>query len=355
MTDRLKKLQAEIRGRRVGAFLVTNLHNIRYLVGYSGSNGLLMVHSGEALFLTDFRYQEQAREEVRGCQTRISARDLFEDLPEVPQARRVRRLGFEPESLTYAQFSRLRKKLRHARWIPLARPVEQFRRIKDREELHLIRRAAAIADRAFKESLPLVQPGVRERDLAAELDYRLRRLGATAPAFETIVASGPRSALPHATPTSRRIRKGDFIVFDLGAQFGGYCSDMTRTVLVGKPTARHREVYELVLRAQAAALKAARAGVKAALVDRAARQIIEQAGYGKNFGHALGHGVGLEVHELPGLSSRSENTLEKDEVVTIEPGVYVPGWGGVRIEDLVRVTKGGCEILTSTTKRLVVV
>jgi len=349
MRKRLLKLYAKARESGVDGFLVTNLPNIRYLCGYSGSNGILLVTRHGSYLYTDFRYQEQVREEVRGARAVIRDRDLFASFP-VEHTKGIRRLGFEQAFLSFGNFRTLQKQLPRTRLKPCANLTSGLRSVKDEAELALIARAAANADRVFKQVLPLIKPGVCERDLAAEIDYRLLRHGGIA--FDTIVASGPRGALPHAQPTSRKLKKGDAVVFDLGARFEGYCSDMTRTVFVGRADRKAREIYEIVLDAQLQALGGVRAGAKCAAVDALARSYIREKGYGKEFGHGLGHGVGLEVHEAPGLGARAADSLVKRQVVTVEPGIYLPGWGGVRIEDLVAVTLRGCRILSSFPKRL---
>lgn len=227
--------------------------------------------------------------------------------------------------------------------------------IKDETELGLMRRAAEIADQAFAEVLPLVKPGVAERDLAAELEYRMKRLGAEGPAFETIVASGFRSSLPHGRASEKRIEHGDFVTFDFGAIYRGYCSDMTRTVVVGEPTEKQREIYGIVLEAQRRGVAACRAGITGKELDAVCRSYIAEKGYGEAFGHGTGHGVGRFIHEGPKVSLRGENDrLEAGMVVTIEPGIYLPGWGGVRIEDMVLVTETGCEPFTKTPKDLLI-
>jgi len=350
MTKRLNALWKRVRAEGLDGFMVTNLPNIRYLCGYSGSNGLLLVTRRGSYFYTDFRYQEQVSKEVKGAKAIIRQRDLIAEFP-VEQTRGLKRLGFEKSFLSYGSFLIVRKQLKGIKLVPCDNFTAALRVVKEPGELRLISRAAAIADQVLRDVRALVKPGITEKDLAADIDYRFSRSGGIA--FETIVASGPQGALPHAQPGNRRLREGDAIVFDMGAKFQGYCSDMTRTLFLGKANARARKVYQIVLDAQLRAVDGVRAGRPAAEVDALARDYIKQQGYGKEFGHGTGHGVGLEVHEGPGVSGRSKDVLQANSVVTIEPGIYLPGRFGVRIEDLVCVTAKGCRILSSFSKKLI--
>lgn len=352
MSSRIARLRRSLAGAKVDGLLVTQPDNIRYLCGYSGSNGLLLVGPRAAWFYTDFRYAEQVKTEVTGCRTRVLARYLIDDFP-VEHAAGIRRLGVEPAHLTLANRRLLGRRLKGVRLVPLREDVTlRLRRTKDPDEIKKIRRAQALTDRVFAGILPLVKPGAREQDLAAELTYRFMRAGGES-AFDPIVASGPNAAKPHAGASSRRLRKGDVITFDIGARVDGYASDMTRTVFLGRPNPDLAEVYRIVFEAQRRALAAIRPGAASARVDAAARDYIRDAGYGPYFGHGLGHGVGLAVHERPGLSHIGKDVLAPGDVTTVEPGIYLPGLGGVRIEDLVHVTRTGCRNLTRSPKELV--
>lgn len=351
---RLEALRRTMGERGVEGFLVTNLVNIRYLVGFTGTAGLLLVLPQEAVFFTDFRYDEQAHDEVVGCRIEIAKGTLFDAMAAEPAAG-ARKIGFEGADLKYASFEKLEELLKGKELTSMVGVVEGQRLRKDVHEIERIRAAVALGDRIFEEICTFVAPGMTETEVAAEIDCRMRRAGAENPAFDTIVASGPRSSLPHAKPTNRALTRGDFVVMDFGAFLDGYASDMTRTILVGEPTAQQREVYEMVQAAQKQALGAVRSGLSGVDADRSARSTIEKGGYGTRFGHGLGHGLGLEVHEDPKLSQESKDTLEAGMVVTIEPGIYVPGWGGVRIEDVVVIRDGGCEVLTTSPKELVTV
>ncbi|WP_341473826.1 aminopeptidase P family protein [Desulfofundulus thermobenzoicus] len=351
MPDRIDRLRAKLAGEKVDAFLVLRPENRFYLSGFTGTAGALLVTPREVFFLADFRYVEQARSQCTRCQVVMFKDSLHELLRENLPRWGVFRLGCEGDYLTYKQFATFREKLEGITLVPLYGIVENLRQAKEEAELDIISRAVSIADLAFSHIMGLLKPGITEWDVALELEFFMRRHGASKNAFETIVASGPRGAMPHGVASHRVIQPGDLVTMDFGCQYQGYHSDITRTVAVGRsPDAHQREIYNLVLSAQRAALAAVRAGVKACDVDRAAREVIEGAGYGDNFGHSTGHGVGLAVHEEPSVSKKNENPLEPGMVITIEPGVYISGWGGVRIEDMVVVEEGGCRVLTGAPK-----
>ncbi|HEY8487498.1 MAG TPA: Xaa-Pro peptidase family protein [Thermaerobacter sp.] len=351
---RLERLRERMAAEGVDALWIGSPANRRYLSGFSGSSGWLLITATDAQLWTDFRYLEQAAQEAPGFEIVRHEPQVHAHLARHLQERGVRRLGFEADHVRYGEWQRLRAAVPEAiELVGVSGWVEQLRRIKDEVELAWIREAARLADEALLEVLAGLRPGVTERQLALDLEFAMRRRGATAAAFDLIVVAGPRSALPHGQPGPHALEPGQFVTLDYGAVVGGYCSDCTRTVVVGRATPRHREIYRVVLEAQRRALEAIRPGATGAEVDRAARQVIEEAGYGDRFGHATGHGVGLEVHEGPRLSALAEDErLEPGMVVTVEPGIYIPGWGGVRIEDLVVVTEDGGEILTRVSKEL---
>jgi Xaa-Pro aminopeptidase len=354
MTEHAKRIAVVRRAiARAGldALLVNHLVNVRYLCGYSGSSGLLLVTPGINHFLTDFRYQEQIKREVTGARCVIIKKDCYTDLLGVAGLGKLRRIGFEAQHLTFDHYDFLRKNLKA--FVPAIGVVERLREVKQSGEVTAIAGAARIADRAFARIVREIKPGMSELAIAARLEFLLKSLGASRPSFDTIVGSGPNGAQPHAKPGQRKVRKGDFIVLDFGAFYHGYCSDMTRTVVLGKTTDKHKRIYGIVRDAQLAGLHTVRAGVSGKQADAAARAVIEREGYGKYFGHGLGHGVGMEVHELPRLGKLSDNILPENSVVTVEPGVYLPGWGGVRIEDLVVVTKTGNRVLSRSSKELI--
>jgi Xaa-Pro aminopeptidase len=356
MSDRAQRLSELLDGAGVELVVVTNLVNVRYLTGYTGSNGIALVGPETRRFMTDFRYVEQAAEEVEPSFERAKASQnlLAAVAGELPES--VTRIGFEDEHLTVRQHEHLRELLpARVELVGVHGLVEGLRAVKDAEELARIRAATELADAAFAQVIAGGVIGRIERELALALEVQMRERGAERVSFEPIVASGPHGALPHAGPRDTEIARGELVVFDWGAQLDGYCSDCTRTVAAGEPGDDAWSIYELVLEAQLAGLGAVRDGAVCRDVDATARAVIDGRGHREHFGHGLGHGVGLDIHEAPRLSQRAEGDLKAGNVVTVEPGVYLPGQFGVRIEDLVVVTDDGCEILTGISKELAVV
>ena len=348
MRGRGDRLEALLGERGLDRFLVTELTNVRYLTGFTGTNGVCICGPGVRLFLTDFRYTERAAAEVGGWETLTIADDWLGGIAE----RLEGRVGFEDEQMAVRTLERLKAKLAEGvEAVPAGGLVEQLRRVKDEGELAAIAEASKLADEVWTWSVEGGLAGRSEREVARAAEARIRELGGD-PSFPAIVAAGPNGALPHAEPGEREIGRGDLVVFDMGARLDGYCSDGTRTYATGEPGEAARAVYDAVLRAQLASLEAVRDGVRGEDVDKVAREVIAAAGHGDRFGHGLGHGVGLEVHEGPRLSARSEDVLAPGEVVTVEPGIYLPGELGVRIEDLVVVTEGGYDNLSSLPKDL---
>jgi Xaa-Pro aminopeptidase len=354
MKNRLKKLQVKLSKENLDFLLVTFLPHVRYLSGYSGSNGIILLSPKSSVFLTDFRYKDQAKEQVRNMKAVTVERDLFSGLSDLSVLKGTRiKLGFETNHLTCQIYRRLKLLLPDCLLVPTEGIVEALTIRKDKGEIEKIRKAAQITDRAFSEILDFIKPGVKEMDVAAELEYRMKRYGSSAPYFETIVASGKRGALPHGIASGKRIKKGEFVTMDFGAVFQGYTADMTRTVVVGKANKKQKQVYDLVLKAQRRGISRARPGVKACDLDKTAREVIKKAGYGEYFGHGLGHGIGLVVHDNPAVNPTNQRCLEPGMVITIEPGVYLPDWGGVRIEDDILITSRGCRNLTGSEKGLI--
>jgi Xaa-Pro aminopeptidase len=353
MTQRADRLLERLPELGAEAMLVTNLVNVRYLTGYTGSNGMALIGPSTRTFITDFRYVEQAADEVDPSFGRVLAQlDLAESLPDALAPGNVT-LGFEEGHVTVRQHRRLRELLpSRVELVGIDGAVEGLRAVKDAEEVARIRAASELADAAFERLLSDGLVGRTEREAAIALESAMRELGATRPSFDSIVAAGAHGALPHAHPREVEIEPGVLVVIDWGAELDGYCSDCTRTVATGELDEQALEVYALVLAAQLAALGAVRAGAGGRELDAVARDIITAAGHGDSFGHGLGHGVGIEIHEAPRLSKRSEDVLRAGNIVTVEPGVYLPGKLGVRIEDLLAVTAGGSEILTTLPKEL---
>lgn len=337
------------------AILVSSAYHMRYLSGFRGGEGYLFLRPESQRALVDSRYTTQVKEEAPHFEMiEVGGERGFGDvLAELIQKTGTKRLLFEDRHLTYADVMKLQEKCADIEWIPAGDMLDRLRIVKTKEELSRIEKAEAIGDLAFERILNDLRPGVTELQIAAKLEYYMKEAGAAGTSFDTIVASGLHSAMPHAIPSEKKIEKGDFVTMDFGCIYDGYCSDMTRTVVVGKAGAKQKEIYDTVLQAQLAALEVIRAGMTGSQVDAAARGIIEKAGYGAYFGHGLGHSVGLLIHEEPRLSPRCHETLFENMTETVEPGIYIPGVGGVRIEDLVCVTEKGCVNYTHSPKELI--
>jgi len=342
---------------KVDALLVSAPPNVRYLCGFTGDNGLLLVTQGvtpasQTLF-TDPRFTIQAAEECT-CEVKtVTKTPLDQAALQSIRGKRLKRVGFEAARISYEVHQRMAKSLpRGVTLKPVGPVVDRLRMVKSEDEIARIRRSVLTNSEAFEKATRSIRPGARESAIAAELEYQMRRLGAEKPAFETIVAAGPRTALPHAQPTARKLAKDELLLIDMGACQDGYMSDMTRVLFLGTPSRRVRAMYNAVLKAQLAAINAVRPGVTAAHVDRAARRVLESEGLGKEFVHSTGHGLGLEIHEGPRLGRRDKTKLAPGMAITIEPGAYIRDFGGIRIEDTVLVTQNGCEILTPTPKEL---
>lgn len=331
-------------------FLFLGRANLRYLCGFTGSAGALLVSRTESIFLTDSRYTTQARQEVsaqRICEYRVQLDGILQQAKELG----LQRIGFEADSLSYAMVERLREKSPAAcQWQPESERLRPLRWTKDQEELSALEHASAIAAEAFEDILPLIRPGVLERDIALQLEFAMRRLGAEEKSFDTIVASGLRGALPHGVASDKAIAEGDLVTIDFGARWQGYHSDETVTVSVGAVSTKLRQIFDTVLESHDRAMEAVRPGVPLRDIDGIARGYISAQGFGEYFGHSLGHGVGLEVHEQPAVSAQSEVLAEEGMVITIEPGIYIPELGGVRIEDMVYVTGNGHRRITRLAK-----
>jgi len=356
-SNRLSRLRAELRRTGVSAFLVSHRANVFYLSGFTGDNAMLLVGRGRPILLTDPRFDTQAAEECRASRARILitrkplAQEAGEHLAHLP--RRAITL-FEEDKLTVAQLRTARTPARcGCRWKPVQGLVESLREVKDSEEISRMRAAARLGSQVMEHAIKTARAGIAETDLAAEIEYQMRKRGAEGPSFETIVASGPRAALPHGRASSKRLKEKDLVVIDLGVILRGYCSDLTRTLHVGRASAQVRSWYQVVLEAQTAGRKAVRAGVAASEVDGAVRSILRRGGLERYFIHSTGHGLGIEVHERPGLRLSQTAALKAGSVVTIEPGIYLPGRGGIRIEDDVLVLPGGSETLTSAPRELI--
>ena len=355
MQERVNKLRELFSGEGIDAFLVTSPENRFYLTGFTGSSGSVFITEKEIFLITDFRYDEQAKKQCPHCSIVMARDGLPEALRELAEKLNTKKLGCEGEIITYQQYTSLEEILAAREIKPLCGFMDNLRAVKDQGEIECIARAVELTDRAFSHILPLIREGVTECYLSLELEFFMRKNGAEGIAFPFIVASGQRSSLPHGTATEKIICCGDLVTMDFGASLAGYNSDMTRTVVVGKADDKQKEIYLIVLEAQMAGIRAVKPGVAASEVDRAARSVIEGYGYGESFGHSTGHGLGLKIHENPRLSEKDSTELRPGMVVTVEPGIYLPGWGGVRIEDSVLVESHGARVLSTTEKdRLIV-
>lgn len=350
---KLQKIRQALQQADPPALLVTSAHSRRYLTGFTGTAGVAVITADEAFFITDFRYTEQANDQIEGYEIIEQKTTLIEAVAQLVEDKQLTKLGFEQDAMTYAEYDRYANALK-AELVPTSGLVEKIRLIKTEDELTIIKQACKIADDAYEHILTFIKPGMTELEVSNELEFFMRKQGATSSSFDIIVASGTRSALPHGVATEKVIESGDFVTLDFGAYYNGYVSDVTRTLAVGEPSDKLKEIYQVVLDSQLLALEKIKPGMTGKEADAISRDYIASKGYGEAFGHSLGHGIGLEVHEGPGLSSRSDVVLEPGMVITIEPGIYLPGIGGVRIEDDALVTETGVEKLTHTSKELVI-
>lgn len=351
---RVQRLLSRMDELSVDCLFTTSRPNVRYLSGFTGSSGSLLIGKGFAVMLTDKRYTLRAQSEAPGFEIVVPENPDDDILKTQIESRGLRKVGFEANHITVKTLEGWREKYGElgVEWVPTDGIVEELRLVKDASEIASIRAACGIADATFRHVQLFMQPETVELDVAMEIEFYMRRQSARRPAFESIVASGENSAIPHADTGERRFQPGDFVIMDFGAEVDGYCSDITRTVVIGKATPEQRRIYEVVLEAQLRAIEAIKPGVKGADIDAIARQIITDAGYGDYFTHSLGHSLGLSVHDGMGFAQKSEVVLEPGMVFTVEPGIYIEGLGGVRIEDDVLVTEEGVEVLTQSPKHL---
>jgi len=354
--SRISGLRAKLKSEALDTLLVSSPENRRYLSGFTAtdpqpgeSSGFLFITRDQAILATDFRYKIQAEKELPQFELFIYEKGLVESLESIVKKLNVQRVGFESSHLTYALFEKFRevfvKSQLPIELVPTRGIVEGMRAIKDLHEVNIIERSLQLTESVFEEILLTVKPGMTEKQLALRIEYLIKTKGAEDVAFPPIVASGPNSSMPHAIPTDREIQAHEPIIIDIGAKFEGYCSDMTRTIFIGEPEEKIKEIYSIVRRAQLHAIQNIRAGIEVKMADALARNIIVQKGYGDYFGHSLGHGVGLAIHEAPRLNKNSESILKENMIVTIEPGIYLPGIGGVRLENMVLIKKDRATVL----------
>jgi Xaa-Pro aminopeptidase len=350
---KINKVRQQFKELNIDSILITNPYNRRYISNFTGTAGVVLITEEKAYFITDFRYTEQAEKQAIGFEI-VQHKGLIQDeVKRLVEENGVKRLGFEENDLTYAQYLSYQKGMK-AEFIPVSNVVEKIRLIKTEDEIKILKEAADIADAAFKHIIEFIRPGLTEKEVSNELEFFMRKCGADSSSFDIIVASGARSALPHGVASDKIIEKGDMVTLDYGAFYKGYISDITRTIAVGEPSNQLKEIYQIVYDAQMKAMNEIRPGLTGKQADAIARDYITSKGYGQNFGHSTGHGIGLEVHEGPSLSMRSNLVLEKGMVVTVEPGIYLPGVGGVRIEDDIVLTDDHNETLTHSTKELLI-
>lgn len=352
--DNYKKVEEILQKNNLDGVLISNGKNMYYVSGFAGETGYVYISSKRHVVITDFRYTIQAEIEAEGYEIITIGNGGYEEaINDILKVDGINKLGFESEDMLFATYNKLKDKLVVAEFLPLADDITRLRRIKTPKELEYIKKAEAIGDTVFTEILDFIKPGMTELEIAARIEYLLKVNGGTTTSFPAIVASGVNSSMPHAVPSQKKIEMGDFLTMDFGCVYNGYCSDMTRTIVIGKASDKQKEVYNTVLKAQMAVLDVIKAGFKGKELDKIARDIIYGAGYEGCFGHGLGHSVGLAIHEGPRLSVSEEDIILAGMTETIEPGIYIKDFGGVRIEDLVVVTETGCENFTHSDKHLV--
>lgn len=350
---KLTKLRELLKEQELDALLVTNEFNRRYMTGFTGTAGLALISADDAVFITDFRYTEQAEKEIEGFRIVQHTKTIIEEVATQVENMGLQTIGFEKDDLTFGVYELYNAQVK-ATLKPVSGLVEKLRMVKTEDELVILRQAAKIADNAFTHICTFIKPGVTELEVSNELEFAMRKQGATSSSFSIIVASGLRGALPHGVATDKVIESGDLVTLDFGALYEGYISDITRTVAVGEPSDKLKEIYEVTRVAQELAVEKIKPGMTGIEADAIARDYITSKGYGEAFGHSTGHGIGLEVHEGPGLSFRSETVLVPNMTVTVEPGIYLPGIGGVRIEDDIIMTEDGNVRLTHSPKELLI-
>lgn len=355
MKQRIEKLRTTMRQYGLESLLITSPYNLRYLTNFTGTTGLAVITLERLYFVTDSRYTEQAEKQAEDFIIVQNIGPIYEEVTKILEQDEPENIGFE-ENITYAEYVALEEIVPLTTdLVPVSGMVEALREVKSADEVAIIKQACAISDQAFTHILDYIKPGMTEIQVANELDFYMRSLGASGVSFETIVASGARSAMPHGVASEKIIEQGDLVTLDFGCYYHGYVSDMTRTIAVGEPDEKLKEIYQIVLEAQEKVLEVAKAGLSGAEYDRIARDYIVEKGYGAYFSHGIGHGIGLEIHEEPTISQRLDNILYAGQVITDEPGIYLSGLGGVRIEDDLLITEEGCEVLTHAPKELIIV
>lgn len=351
---RVEKLRSAMKKEKIDGFLVTSPYNLRYLTNFTGTTGLAVITLDKAYFVTDFRYTEQAAKQAQGYEIVKNVGPIFDEVAKLCQKEEIQSLGFEEAFISFAQYGQLEDLLEETALIPILGMIEELREIKDENEVKIVRKACEIADRGIEHIWNTIKPGMTEIEVANQLDFYMRSLGATSVSFDTIVASGLRSAMPHGVASEKIIEKGELITIDFGCYYDGYVSDETRTFAIGDPGQKLKDIYQIVLEANLKVIEEAKPGMSGIELDAIARDHIASFGYGEAFGHSTGHGIGLEIHEGPNVSFRAEKRFVPGNIITDEPGIYLPGIGGVRIEDDLLVTSTGNEVLTKATKEFMI-
>lgn len=350
---RINKIRQLLGERKLQGFIVTSPANIFYLSGFTGTTAVLLITLEACYLFTDFRYEEQAAKEAESFQIIRVDSEPFDEIQKFIMG--LDDVGIEEEYVSWAHYRKMCEIFSGIKLTGASDMLKELRQLKDESEIEILSEAVRITDIAFEDIIKKINPGIAEDEIALELEFSLRKMGASGRSFDFIVASGLRSALPHGVATSKKINQGELITLDFGAKYKWYCSDLTRTVFVGQPDEKHNKIYNIVLEAQLAAIDCIKPGMTGKEVDAVAREIISKHGYGKYFGHGLGHAVGLEIHENPRFNTKETKIIEPGMVITVEPGIYLPGWGGVRIEDMVLVTKNGVKVLTQAPKQFIII
>lgn len=351
--EKLNKIRTAMQKENLDALLITSPINRRYMTGFTGTAGAVVITLEKAIFITDFRYTSQASEQAKGFEVVEHKQSIISEIRDQLLAAKVKRIGFEKDHVTFAMYEQYKSAI-DGELVPVSNLVENLRLYKSADELKIMKKAAEIADQAYQHIQGFIKPGVKEIEISNELEFFMRRQGADSSSFDTIVASGWRSALPHGVASEKEIQNGELVTLDYGALYQGYCSDTTRTVAVGEISDELKNIYDIVLEAQLRGVKGIKPGMTGKEADALTRDYISEKGYGDHYGHSAGHGLGMEVHEAPALSRLSETTLQPGMVVTVEPGIYVPDVGGCRIEDDIIITENGNERLTISSKELII-
>jgi Xaa-Pro aminopeptidase len=352
--SRIDKIKEMLDQMNLDAFYITHIPNIRYITEFSGSSAFVLITRDKDYFLTDFRYKEQSAEQVKGFDIRVNYKTM-DEMKMIFSSEDFKRVGFESTHMSIRGLENLNKDLPGVEYVPVAESIEKLTMIKTPAEIETIKKAIDITDKTFLKMLELIKPGMKEKDVSAEISYWHKKYGADKDSFDPIVASGWRGALPHGIASDKVIESGEMVTLDFGCIYNGFCSDLTRTISVGSPSDEMKKIYNTVYESQMKAISFAKEGVSSKELDSCARDYISEQGYGEKFGHGLGHGLGIEVHEMPSVSQRMDMKLEAGVVVTIEPGIYVENLGGVRIEDDILIQQNGCEVLNKAPKELIII